>query len=216
MKRSLFALALAAALPVSAQAGELDYSFVELDLARMNVDADGADIDPTGWALKGSGKVSKSFYVFGGYSGVSDDVADLDVDVNLTQVGVGWRHAVSDNADFNAELSYIHQSIDIGENIPLPGSPPPCGCGGTGGGGFIPNESYEANGYRVSGGFRGAMADNFEGWVKANYTDGNQFDGDFSGTIGGQVKFGGMWGITAEGEFGGDYDLYTIGVRANF
>src|SRR5688572_28959466 len=145
MKRTLFALALAAALPVSAQARGLEYSFVELDYAHMNVDAGDADIDPSGWGLKGSYEASKSFYVFGGYTGVSDDFEGLDVDVNLTQVGVGWKRAVSDTADFNAELSYIHQSIDIGENIPLPG--PPCGCGG--GGSFIPNESYEANGYRV-------------------------------------------------------------------
>jgi hypothetical protein len=210
MKRTLFALALLAALPMSAQAGELSYSFVELDYGRQNVD--GADIDLDGFGLKGSVELSDSFYLFGAYQQGNDEVYDLDIDFDTTQAGFGWRHAMSAKADFIAELSWIHQTIDIGENIPLPG--PPCGCGG--GGSFIPNISGEADGGRLGVGVRGLLADNFEGWAKANYTDGSDFDGDFSGTLGGQVKFGGMWGVTAEAELGGDYDVYTIGVRATF
>jgi hypothetical protein len=209
MKRSLFALALAAALPLSAQARGLEYSFVELDYARMNIDG---GIDPAGWGIKGSVEVSKSFYLYGGHQQGNEEISGIDIDLDTTQVGVGWRHPISDSADFNAELGWLHQNLDIGENIPLPGSP--CGCGG--GGGFIPNVGAEADGYRASIGLRGAMAENFEGYVKANYTDGSDFDGDFSGTLGGQVKFGGMWGVTAEAEFGNDYNTYLLGVRASF
>ena len=210
MMRSLFALALAAALPLSAQASELSDSYVELDYARMNLDG---DVDPTGWGIKGSAKLSQSFYVYGGYQQGNDEIAGVDIDIDTTQVGLGWRHPLSDSADFNAELGWLHQNLDIGENISLPGSP--CGCGG-GSGGFIPNISGEADGYRASVGLRGALSDNFEGYAKANYTDGSDFDGDFSGTLGAQVKFGPMWGVTAEAEFGDDYNIFLLGVRASF
>jgi hypothetical protein len=211
MKRTLlFALALAAALPMSAQARDLEYSFVELDYGRMNLD--GGDVDPTGFGIKGSVELGESFYFFGGYQQGNDEVAGLDIDLDTTQAGFGWKHAISDKADFNAELSWLHQNLDIGENTPLPG--PPCGCGGSGG--FIPNVSADADGARLSAGVRGMLSDNFEGWAKANYTDGSDFDGDFSGTLGAQFKFAHMWGITAEAEIGNDYDLYTIGVRASF
>ena len=193
MKRSLMALALAAALPMSAQAADLSYNFVELDYARMNVDDGGADFDPDGFGLKGSFAMGEKFYGFGSYLRGSDDVSGTDVDVDQTQLGAGFRHGVSDKADFIAELSWINQSVDIE------------GLG-----------EADGDGGRVSAGFRGAMSDKFEGYAKANYTDGGDFDGDFSGTLGAQVKFNQTWGITGEAELGGDADIYMLGVRASF
>ena len=212
MMRSLFALALAAALPLSAQAGELSYSYIELDYAQTNVDVFGTDIDGTGFGIKGSFELSKSFYLYGGHQQGNDEIGGVDLDFDTTQAGLGWRHAIGESADFHAELGWIHQTADLGENIPFPGSG--CGCGG--GGGFFPNVGAEADGYRASVGLRGAMSDNFEGYIKANYTDGSDYEGDFSGTVGGQVKFGSIWGITAEGEFSGDYTIYMLGLRASF
>jgi Ax21 family sulfation-dependent quorum factor len=193
MKRSLLALALAAALPVSAQAAELSYNFIELDYARMNVDNVGGDFNPDGFGLKGSFKLGEQFYGFGSYLRGSDDVSGVNIDVDQTQLGLGYRHGVSDSADFIAELSWINQGVDAGSF-------------GDG----------SAHGGRLSAGFRGMMADNFEGYVKANYTDGGDFSGDFSGTLGAQVKFNPTWGITGEAEFGGDEDIYMLGLRASF
>ena len=42
MKRTLFALAFAAALPMSAQAAERSYSYVELDYVNVDSNADGS------------------------------------------------------------------------------------------------------------------------------------------------------------------------------
>ena len=192
MKRSLMALALAAALPLSAQAAELSYNFVELDYARMNVD-NGGDFEPDGFGLKGSFAFGESFYGFGSYLRGDDAVSGIDVDLDQTQLGLGYRHAVSDSADFIGELSWINQSVDVE------------GLG-----------DADANGGRVSAGFRGELAKNFEGYAKANYTDGGDFDGDFSGTLGAQVKFNPTWGITGEAEFGSDADVYMLGLRASF
>ncbi|MGH6717882.1 MAG: outer membrane beta-barrel protein [Alphaproteobacteria bacterium] len=193
MKRSLMALALAAALPVSAQAAELSYNFIELDYARMNIDGVGGDFDPDGFGLKGSFELGEKMYAFGSYLRGSDDVSGIDIDVDQTQLGLGYRHGVSDTADFIAELSWINQSVDAGS------------FGGA-----------DGNGGRLSAGFRGVMAENFEGYAKANYTDGGDFDGDFSGTLGAQVKFNPTWGVTGEAEFGSDANIYMIGLRASF
>ena len=207
MKRSLFALALAAALPLSAQARDLDYDFVELDYAHLSVDDQGlgVDLDPNGWGLRGSALMGTSFYFHGAYQQGNDEIYGYDVDFDTTHLGFGWRHAISERADFNAELGYIRQTLEIGENIPLP-----CGCG------YLPNFTADAEGLRASAGVRGMLSENFEGWAKASYTDGQDFEGDFSGTLGGQWMFTKMWGVTAEAEVGEDYTQWTVGVRASF
>lgn len=191
MKSSLIALALAAALPLSAQAADLNYNFVELDYARTNID--NTDANPDGFGIKGSAKIAEPLYVFGSYLRGSDSVSGVGIDFDQFQIGLGYRNAVRDNTDFIGELSYIKDKVDVS--------------------GF---GSGDAHGYRASAGFRSSLADNFEGYVKANWTDGGDFDGKFSGTLGAQYKFNPTWGLTGEAEFGGQADVYSIGVRASF
>src|SRR5688572_151078 len=194
MKRSLMALALLAALPMSAQAadGKLSYNFIEADYVRVNVDdADG--FDPDGFGLKGSFALGESFYGFGSYLSASDDLSGFDLDVDQSQLGLGYRHGISDNADFITELSWINQSVDV-DGL----------------------SNVDGNGGKLSVGIRGLMAEQFEGYAKANYTDGGDFDGDFSGTVGAQFRFNETWGLTGEAEFGDDGEVYMLGVRASF
>ncbi len=192
MKRSIFALALAAALPLSAHAADgLSYNFVELDYGRNSVDNTNLNFD--GFGLKGSVKVAEPVYLFGAYQQGSDDFLGVNIDSKQYQAGIGYRHAISDKADFIGELSYLKLKIDASGIT-----------------------SADAHGGRISGGVRGLLADNFEGYVKANYNDGGDFSGDFSGTLGAQIKFNETWGLTGEAEFGSDAKLYTIGVRASF
>jgi Ax21 family sulfation-dependent quorum factor len=192
MKRSLLALALLAGLPLSAQASELSYNFIEADYLRVNID-DADDFDPAGFGLRGSFAMGEQFYGFGSYLSASDDVGGFDLDVDQSQLGLGYRHGVSDKADFIAELSWINQSVDVD------------GLG-----------EADGNGGKLSVGIRGLMGDQFEGYAKANYLDGSDFDGDFSATLGAQFRFNETWGLTGEAEFGGDGDVYMIGVRASF
>jgi len=194
MKRSIFALALAAALPLSAQAAtELKYNFVELDYGRTTVDDNNVDVDFDGFGVKGSVKVAEPVSLLGSYQEWSDETLAVDVDLNQYQVGVGFRHAISDRADFIGELSYLNQDIEVGNF-----------------------GSDSVDGGKISGGVRGLLADNFEGYVKANYIDGGDFDGDFTGTLGAQVMFNETWGLTGEAELGSDVTTYMIGLRASF
>ena len=202
MKRSLMALALLAALPMSAQAADgLSYNYIEANY--LAVDIDGVDdFEPEGYGLKGSFALGESFYAFGSYASASDSISveiapgvevDFDMDVDQSQLGLGYRHGISDKADFITELSWINQSVDAD--------------------GF---GEMDGNGGKLSVGVRGMMADKFEGYAKANYIDGSDFDGDFSATLGAYIRFNENWGLTGEAEFGGDVDVYMLGVRASF
>jgi Ax21 family sulfation-dependent quorum factor len=180
MKRALFALALAAALPMSAQASELSYSFVELDYVNVDGDADG-------FGLRGAYNFGDSgFYGLAGYTNV--EVDNTNVDVDFYEIGAGYHYGLSENTDLIAELAYQNAEVS----------------------------GFDADAYRLSGGFRGNLSDSFEGLAKINYVDGDNTDGDFSGTLGAQYKFNETWGITGEVEFAEDSETYLLGVRASF
>lgn len=180
MTRSLIALALAAAFSMSASASEISYTYVEGGYVNLDGDADG-------FGLRGSLNFGDSnFYGFAGYSQVEIDGTSFDIDA--TNIGFGYHHALSERAHLLAELSYVNADAGI----------------------------VDADGYRASVGVRGAFSDNVEGVLKANYTDGNDLDGDFSGTAGLLVKFNPTWGGFAEVEAADGGETYMVGVRASF
>lgn len=191
MTRSLIALALVAMLPLSAQADDkLSYTYIEGNYIDINGDSDG-----DGFGVRGSFEFGESdFYGFGSYQwlevdGASIGVVPTKIDVDFTDIGIGYAHGISPNAALISELAYI--KADAG--------------GGA-----------DADGYRVSVGLRGSFSDNVEGLIKANHTDGSDFDGDFSGTAGLHWKFTQTWGLTGEVEFGDGGEAYLLGLRASF
>lgn len=220
MKKELvLALALASA-PFAASAGQLSYNYVEADWSRLTLDGGASnpepgvtvslsDADIDGFALNGSFEVSESFYLLGGYrsgqgethydvrvdtvSGPFFGSGDADVDAKQLLLGVGYHHALSEKADLLTELSYIDTQLDLDNDSLLDGTD-----------------------LRVAVGIRGALAPNFEGWVKGQYTDGDAYDGVFGGVFGGQFKFNQTWGLVGEFEAGDDTTAYQIGVRASF
>jgi Ax21 family sulfation-dependent quorum factor len=186
MKRSLFALALVAALPLSAQADDkLSYTYVEGGYNYVDADG-GAEAD--GFGVRGSFEFGESnFYGFGSYSQV--EVDDVNVDIDSTELGLGYAHGLSDNLDLISEIAWNDIDVD----------------------GF-----GSADGYRASVGLRGSFSENFEGLIKANYNDGDNADGDFTATLGAQYKFSQTWGLVGEAIFGDGGEQYLVGVRASF
>jgi Ax21 family sulfation-dependent quorum factor len=181
MKRSLFALALLAAIPFSAQADDkLSYSYVEADYVNIDGDADG-------FGVRGSFEFGDSgFYGLGGWNQVEVDGTNVDVDT--WNLGVGYAHDLSTNTDLISEVAYINTDV----------------------------AGFDVDAYRASVGIRGSISENFEGLARANYVDGDDFDGDFSLTVGGQFKFNQTWGLVGEADFSEDAEQYTVGVRASF
>ena len=199
MKKQL-ALALAlAALPMAAFAAEPSYTYVEAGWARLNVDVDDVgDADFDGFQVRGSVEAGKDFHFFGSYGSTNNDDAGVDVDFDELQVGVGYHYPLGNGStDLIAEVGYLRQEIDAD------------GIG-----------DADADGARVSVGFRSAFNDRFEGYIKGSY-NGGDFDGHFSGLVGAQVKFNQTWGLVGEieaGEMGDGVDAtkYLVGVRASF
>ena len=146
------------------------------------------DGDADGFGLRGSLEFGDSnFYGFGGFSAVEIDNTSIDVD--SYDIGLGYAHGLSENTALLAEISYLNSDFS----------------------GF-----GDLDGYRASVGLRGSFTENFEGLVKANYVDGDDFDGDFSGTLGAQYKFTQTWGVVGEIEAGDGGETYLVGLRASF
>jgi Ax21 family sulfation-dependent quorum factor len=200
MKKQFVLAALLATAPFVASAEGLSYSYVEGGYTRVNVDTGVSGFDPEldGGYIRGSAALGENFTVFGGYSKTQDDVRvggfvnTFDTDFETAEIGFGYHADISDRADFIAELSYLRQEISI-ENV-----------------------SGEGKGGKLNLGIRGEMTDNLEGWVKAGYIDGGDFEGDFVGTLGGQYKFNQTWGIVGEVEFVDETTQFMLGARASF
>lgn len=189
MKKTLLALAFAAALPLSAQAAEpakgLSYTYVEGDY----IDVDNGN----GWGLRGSFDFGTTgLYGFGSWAKLDGDKNDFDIsagnDVDANELGLGWHHSIADATDLLVEGAYRNYDAD----------------------------TYRIDGARVSVGARSAMNDKLEGFVKANYYDKSDFNGDVTGTVGAQYKFTPRWGATAEAEFGNGNKAWMLGMRASF
>jgi Ax21 family sulfation-dependent quorum factor len=197
MKRSplvskLAALTLLAALPFAASAAEgLSYNYVEGGY--IATDSDGADAD--GWGINGSGAIAENFHIFGGYSAQETDEQPFfgDVDVDQWRVGVGYNYEVASNTDLLARLAYESYEFDFGQF-----------------------GSEDLDGYSAEVGVRSALTPHFEGYALAGYEDGDQFDGDFYGRLGAQVKFNQNWGVTGDVKFADGGTQWFVGPRLTF
>ena len=196
MKRALFALALAAALPMSAQASELSYSFVEVDYTNSSSEVFGSSVyDTEGYGIRGSFGFAENFYVSGGYQKNDFDFA---VDEDRWNVGFGYHRPMYDQADWFVEVGYTKINSFTA---------------------VLDDDVYD-----VSFGLRGSISDRFEGIAKLSYNDGAsfggalypQYDGAFSASVGLQWRINEMWGIVGEVEAYEDDTDYTLGVRASF
>ena len=194
-KTALLAALLAAA-PFAASAGGVEYTYVEAGYVHLDVE-DGND---DGFQLRGSVAVAENVYLHGGYASIETD--DFNVELEESQLGVGLRSDLGERADFIAELGYVRYDLSVDDVLGVSGSD------------YI-------DGGRVSVGLRGLLADRVEGWAKASYNDGGDFDGSFSALVGAQVRFNRTWGVFGEiecGELLEDVDTtkYMVGVRASF
>ena len=192
MNRSLLALTLLAALPFAASAAEgISYNYVEAGYIGTNTDGGDAD----GFAINGSGAIAPNFHIFGGYSGQKTDDFVVGptrfegVDVDQWRAGLGYNHEISPAADLVTRIAYEKAEVQGGGSV---------------------------DGYSVEAGVRGALMPNLEGYALAGYEDGDEFDGDFYGRVGAQVKFNPTWGISGDVKFAdGDTQVF-IGPRITF
>ena len=139
-------------------------------------------IDADGWALNGSVAFHPNFHLFGGYS--SQEFDNTNFDFKQYRFGVGYNHPIASKVDLVTRVAY--EKIDAGD-------------------------AFDADGYSTEVGVRGAANEMFEGYAMAGYEDGKDYDGDFYGRLGAQVKFNQNWGLAADVKLvkGGDNQFFV-------
>lgn len=111
-RRILSALAaLAAALPLASHADVMSYSYAELGYVDAQLDAENADVDGNGFALRGSLPVNQNFFVFASYQDLD---FDFDVDASLLEVGGGGHWPLGDKLDIIGKLGIVKAEVDVG------------------------------------------------------------------------------------------------------
>lgn len=206
--KTCIALALAlGAAPFAAQSGERSYTFVEGGYTELRVDApDYGDPQFDGVYIRGSFDIGRGINVIGGVSRIAQDfplspAVSLTIDSVHSELGLGYHMAFGDRVDFIGELAHVR--ADWAARA----------------GSY--RDHGHVNGGRAALGVRGIVSARFEASLKANYYDGGDFKGRFSGVLGAHLHVGRGWGITAEVERGelvmSDEDVrYSLGVRASF
>ncbi len=101
MKKTLIALALVAMLPLSANAAERSYTYVEGTYNNIDSDVDG-------FGVRGSVEFADTgFYGLGQYQNFSEGAGDAD----FWELGLGYALNLSDNVDLVAEAA--HTDFDL-------------------------------------------------------------------------------------------------------
>ena len=201
MKRSLLALTLLAALPFAAAAQDssgLNYNYVEGGYVATSSD----DIDADGWGINASAALTPNWSLFGSYTGQETDpffVGSTRVDssnADQWRLGVGYNYGIGTNTDLVARVAYDKHKVD---DVTIGG----VNYGGAG----------DVDGYSAEVGVRSALTNNLEGYALAGYEDSSDFEGDFYGRIGAQVKFNPNWGLSGDVKFAEGDTQYFIGPR---
>lgn len=163
-----------------------DLSYNYVEAGYVATDIDGG-ADRDGWGINGSGAIAENFHIFGGYSAQETDNESVDVD--QWRVGLGYNYALASNTDLLARIAYDNYDIE---------------------------RLGDYDGYSVEVGVRSALMPNFEGYALAGYEDGDEFDGDFYGRLGAQVKFNQNWGLSGDVKFADNDTQWFVGPRLSF
>jgi len=188
MKKSLLALSLLAALPVlGLSAAASAAEGVSYNYVEGGYIASKiSGPDADGWAIGGSAAIAPNFHVFGNYS--SQTVDNTNFDIDNWRLGVGYNHEISARMDLLTRVAYERYETSV----------------------------QDFDGYSVEVGVRGAMTPMLEGYALAGYEDGSDYDGDFYGRLGAQVKFNQNWGLTGDVKFADNDTLWFVGPRYTF
>lgn len=209
-KMLVLAAALLAAAPMAASAADaMSYTYVEGGWTQLQINNPGSNDKLDGGYVRGSFAIAEQVYVFGGYSQVSetydlsDDLgrASLKQELSQPELGIGYHMPFTDRLDFTTDIAWLR----INDELTLKQD-------------NWDDQKYKfhTNAGRATLGLRGKPSRRTEAWLKAGYIDGSDMDGEWTGTLGGQVKFNRNWGLVGEVQYYDDITQYSVGVRASF
>lgn len=140
--------------------------------------------DADGWGLQGSAALNQNFHLFGDFS--QQDIKHSSANFDQWRVGVGYNRQVAQNTDLVTRVAY--EKFDAGSGL-------------------------KTDGYSVEAGARASLTPMLEGYAMAGYEDGQDYDGNFYGRLGAQVKFNQNWGVAADVKFANGDRQWFVGPR---
>ncbi|MBB3824653.1 hypothetical protein [Xanthomonas arboricola] len=207
MRNTLILAALLAAAPFAAYAEGLSYSYIEGGWNRTEISVNDDSDDLDGGYIRGSWQIAEPVYVFAGYQRAEKDFnlgAGFVLEGTLQQanLGIGYRQEMTERVEFTADISVLRSKVESDLRR----------------GGRSLGDSSDTSTLGFGNlGLRGKPSPRTEAWIKAGYIDGSDVDeGEFVGTLGGQVNFTTTWGLVGEVEFIDNANQYRVGVRASF
>lgn len=182
-----------------AYAGGLSYSYVEAGYAKASFDD--TDVDADGFGVEGSFLLAPSVFAVAGYTQAESDEFTVgattgSIEVNGGSIGLGFRNAISADADFVATANFLFADV-------------------TGDGGFAGVLDDDDTGYLIDIGVRGLVAPQFElaGGVSYGYIFD---DGETSFGIDALFHVTPQFSLIIGGETSSDARVLSAGARLNF
>ncbi len=185
--RSCLAAAAACLLPLSAQAGNFNYTWAQFAYSDVTVDNTGGDFDGDAWTLSGAVELTDAIFVFGGYE-YGD--YDFNLETDTYQIGLGLDFPVGRKADLVFGLGYVDVSAD------LPGF-----------------GSIDDDGFTALGGVRAEVAPSFQVEAGLEYVDLSDGGDDTGFYAGGRYYFTPAWAVGLGYSSGDDSDAWTVSLR---
>lgn len=188
MKRTALYGAMVAALTPNLLLADMNYTFVEVSLADIEVDQGPFDVDGDGFEIAGSYELNDQFFVFGKWQ---DQDLDFGIDGRTIEFGGAYVHSFSDKLDLIGQLSYIDSELKAG------------------------NATLDDDGLGLGAGIRARVNDAVQLEAGLKYVD---FDGgsDTGFTFGGRYYFNENLAVGASAEFNDNADTLRVGVRYEF
>lgn len=187
LRSSLVLLVLA--FSVSANAGDFDYNYLQLDYS--NLEFDNNSIDGDGLGISGSFAINPDWHVFAGYQSVG---LDFGIDLNAFNAGVGYNTEMSPTIDAFARFSYEYIELDA-----------PAGFGSTDDSGF---------GFGI--GMRFAASEELEVVAGIDYIDFGSGGDDTAFSLGGLYSFSDAFALGLGASWASDTTAYNVNGRFYF
>ncbi|MDF2178355.1 outer membrane beta-barrel protein [Aliiglaciecola sp. CAU 1673] len=188
----LAALTGAAMFSASVLAAQPNWNNVQLSYAKLDIDD--TDISANGLDLSGSVLVGSNYILQGNFLSVSDEIFGVDVDLDWTSIGMGYRHAITGNTDVFGIVSY--ESVELSASS------------------RFDSESEDDNGYGLAIGVRSMLNDNIELKGVISRIDIEDAETFIEGSV--AYYFAPQFAVGAGYKVGDDMDLFTISARYSF
>jgi opacity protein-like surface antigen len=99
----------------STLAASPDWDFVELGYVSADIDGV-SEVSPAGFNIGASKLLGENIFIVGSFSRLSDNYEGVDLDLDQSSLGVGYRYAMTENTDLYTVLSYEYIKVKASDD----------------------------------------------------------------------------------------------------